>query len=448
MRIGRFVGNYSMNKFMSPLEWHMIFDHLAKLIDAYLKKPKTKRPNDSIDLADTNIALNVEWSEIDPAFYGKMFPAINFEMVYPFVMVVNVVCKSNMDKFMPTAGKGSSQFANIVNSPNITLSVRTKAKTSTTKTQTANASAPNSPVAATSNTKAFTPNSPKKSASLAVASKSVTVGAIVDLTLSKRNGSNASVAANGTRPFTIPLYRLTIDEIDRLTGSTSVTVPTDGRKKRKHQSLNDSVSTPQKEMPAKRPAPETPFVNSVNSTPYVRLSKIEPEPIETDVSRILAENDQPTGTKAGPKSSKTKKVKNNTNNKNRLAKTPLSSKRSGTKTAKKLAKPRLQVSISHLTAKPKKSSKVKKATQKAKKGNSKLVNGESMLIEIVEGNASDPFQQPSTSRASNNKENHRPEPQSNGNTQPMFVRISLNSLLCLAHIRNYLFFLFFSLFIL
>lgn len=421
MRIGRFVGNYSMNKFMSPLEWHMVFDHLAKLIDAYLKKPKTKRPNDSIDLADTNIELNVEWSEIDPAFYGKMFPAIDFEMVYPFVMVVNVVCKSNMNKFVPSAGKESSQPANIVNSPKITLSVRTKAKTSTTNTSTANASALKSPVASTSNTKAFTPKSPKKSASLAVASTSVAIEAIVDLTSSKTNGSNASVDANGTRPFTIPLQRLTTDEIDRLTGSTSLKIPTGGAKKRKHQSLNDSVSTPQKEMPAKRPAPETPFVDSVNSTPYVRLSKIDPEPIETDVSRILAENDKPTGTKAGPKSSKTKKVNSNNNDKNRLTKTPLSSKRSGTKAAKKLAKPRLQVSIGHLTAKPKKSSKVKKSTHKAKKSkkSSKLVNGESMSMEIVEGSASDPFQQPGTSQASNNKENHRPEPQSNGIAQPM-----------------------------
>lgn len=431
---------------MSLLEWRMIFEHLDKLIEKYLKKPQTKRPNVLVDLADTNIQLNVGWTGMDADFYGKIFPVIDFEMVYPFVMVVKVGYKSNMNIFVPPAGEGSNQTTNNLSSQK-NIPFVPKAKTPTTKTPTPkisvskspmastsstkmlNASASKSPVASTSNAKMPTPKSSTKSKDSLAVSTSVTVESIVDSTLSKTIGSNGSAGANGTRPFTIPLDRLTADEIDRLTGSissTCSTVPTSGGKKRKHESLNDSVSTPKKEMPAKRPAPETPFVNSVNSTPYVRLSKIEPDPIETDVSRISSENDKPKKTKAGPKSSKTKKINNN-GNKNRLIKTQPSSKR----TAAKSARPRLQVSIGHLTAKPKKLSKVKKSMHKDKKSkkSSKLVNGKSSSLEIVEGNTTDPFQQPSTSRASNNKENHRPEPELYGNPQPMLVKISLNSLI-------------------
>lgn len=398
-----------MNKFMSLFEWRMIFEHMAKLIKKYLKMPKTKLPNDSIDLTDTNIELNVEWSEMDAAFYGKIFPSINLEIVYPFVMVVKVGYKSNMNKFVPSAGEGSNQIANNDKSERNGPSLVAKIS-----------------VASSSNTKSSTPKSPKKSAPL--------VGSNVDITLMKTIGSNDSVGANVTRLFSICLDRLTADEIDRLTGSTSlsnITVPTSGEKKRKHQRFNDSVSTPQKQMSAKRPAPETPFVNSVNSTPYVRLSKIDPNSIETDVSRISAENDKSTKkTKAGPKSTKTKKVnKVDRFNTNLLTKSPLVTKKTVAKSVKN-AKPRLQVSIGHLTAKPKKSSKVKKYTHKVKKSKngSKLVNGESSSLEIIDPNASDPFQQPSTSRASNEKENH---PQYNGNPQPMLVTILLNSLVWL-----------------
>lgn len=432
MSIGHFVGNYSMNKFMSLLEWRMIFKHLDKLIEKYLKKPQTKRTNVLVDLADTNIELNVGWTGMDADFYGKLFPVIDLDMVYPFVMVVEIGYKSNMNKFVLPAGEGSDQTTNnLCSQKNVTFVP--KAKTSTTETPTAkivastsntkmlNASASKSPVASTSNTEMQAPKSSTKSKDSLAVSTSVTVGSIVDLTLLKTIGSN------GTRPFTIPLNRLTADEIDRLTGSnnsTCSTVPTGNGKKRKHESLNDSVSTPKKEMPTKRPAPETPFVNSVNSTPYVRLSKIELDPIEKDVSRISSEDDKSKKTKAGPKSSKTKKIYSN-GNKNRLTKTQPSSKR----TAAKSARPRLQVSIGHLTAKPKKLSKVKKSMHKDKKNkkSSKLVNGESSSLENKEGNTTDPSQQPSTSRASNNKENHRPKLESYVNPQPMFVKISLNS---------------------
>lgn len=427
MSIGRFVGNYSMNKFMSPLEWLMIFDHLAKLIEKYVKKPKTKRSNDSIHLVDTNIELNVEWSDMDAAFYGKMFPSIDLEMVYPFVMVIKVSCKSNMNKFLPLAVKGSSQTINNVTSQKNTSSVP-KAKTSTNKTLMAKVSATKSPIASTSNTNTPTPKSPKKSASLAIVSTSKTVESMamnVNTKLSKTIEPNASVDTNGMRPFKIALDRLTVDEIDKLTGSPNSTIHTGGEKKRKHKSLNDdSVLTPQKEMPAKRPALDTPFVNSVNSTPYVRLSKIEPQPIETDVSRILTENDKTTKTKAGPKSSKIKKV--NISDKNRLTKMPLLSKRTGAKNAK----PQFKLSIGHLTAKPKKSSKKKMSTHKVKKSKKvsklvNLVNGDSSSLEIIDVDGLDPLQQPSTSGASYDKENHRPDPESNGHSQSMLVKIAI-----------------------
>lgn len=99
--IGKSAGNCSLNKFMSLNDWIQIFDGLNESVQNYVKKPN-KRPAAAVRrIDDTNFELNVEWIELDEQFYSKLLTSIDFNKVFPFVIKLKVVLRSNIDKYVP-----------------------------------------------------------------------------------------------------------------------------------------------------------------------------------------------------------------------------------------------------------------------------------------------------------------------------------------------------------
>lgn len=96
---GNYVGNWTLNKFMSLHDWHQIFISLNTPIQHYIAKP-TKRPTQTKQhIGDTNFELNIAWVKMDASIYSKLFTGIDFSLVFPYVIKVRVSLRSNVDKF-------------------------------------------------------------------------------------------------------------------------------------------------------------------------------------------------------------------------------------------------------------------------------------------------------------------------------------------------------------
>lgn len=86
---------------MSLNDWIQIFDGLNESVQNYVKKPN-KRPAAAVRrIDDTNFELNVEWIQLDEQFYSKLLTSIDFNKVFPFVIKLKVIMRSNIDKYVP-----------------------------------------------------------------------------------------------------------------------------------------------------------------------------------------------------------------------------------------------------------------------------------------------------------------------------------------------------------
>lgn len=98
---GNYIGNWTLNKFMSLHDWQQIFISLNAPIQHYIENP-TKRPTQQQQhIGDTNIELNIAWIKMDASIYPKLFTEIDFSLVFPYVIKVMVSLRSNIDKFNP-----------------------------------------------------------------------------------------------------------------------------------------------------------------------------------------------------------------------------------------------------------------------------------------------------------------------------------------------------------
>lgn len=83
--------------------WHKILDDLSDSVDSYVKNP-FRQPTESIrQIANTNFQLHIQWMDMEASFYSKLLSSIDFDLVFPFVIKVNVSLRSNVDEFVPVA---------------------------------------------------------------------------------------------------------------------------------------------------------------------------------------------------------------------------------------------------------------------------------------------------------------------------------------------------------
>lgn len=84
---------------MSLNDWQIILDDLSETIENYVEN-YTEQPVSSVrHTTDTNFELHIEWIQLDVLFYSKLLESLDFDVVLPFVMKVNVSLRSNIGKF-------------------------------------------------------------------------------------------------------------------------------------------------------------------------------------------------------------------------------------------------------------------------------------------------------------------------------------------------------------
>ncbi|XP_055317326.1 uncharacterized protein LOC129576367 [Sitodiplosis mosellana] len=98
--IGTYTGNCSLNKFMNLNDWHTILGDLSAPVGKYVENP-FRQPTDAVRQIDgTNFELHIHWEDMDASLYSKLLSSLDFDLVFPFVIKVRVVLRSNVDKFM------------------------------------------------------------------------------------------------------------------------------------------------------------------------------------------------------------------------------------------------------------------------------------------------------------------------------------------------------------
>lgn len=85
---------------MSLNDWIKIFDDLSDAIQSYVNKPNKKPASVVRRIDDTNFELNVSWIDMDAQFYSKLLTSIDFDYVFPFVIKLKVLLRSNIDKYV------------------------------------------------------------------------------------------------------------------------------------------------------------------------------------------------------------------------------------------------------------------------------------------------------------------------------------------------------------
>lgn len=135
---------------MSLHDWHKIFDDLNGPVQSYVIEPNVKPAECVLKIDDTNFELNIAWEETDTSFYSKLLDSIDFDLVFPYVIKINVCLRSNVDKFvsngmakMSATKKSTDRKKTIHKTPIKTLHKKSKNSTKTSMVI-ANGALPNS----------------------------------------------------------------------------------------------------------------------------------------------------------------------------------------------------------------------------------------------------------------------------------------------------------------
>lgn len=84
---------------MSLNDWHNILNDLNGAVESYVENPLVKPDSAVHVIGDTSFELNISWIDVDEAFYSKLLQNLDFRLVFPFVIKVNVTIRTNVDKF-------------------------------------------------------------------------------------------------------------------------------------------------------------------------------------------------------------------------------------------------------------------------------------------------------------------------------------------------------------
>lgn len=365
---------------MSLNDWIQIFDGLNESVQNYVKKPN-KRPAAAVRrIDDTNFELNVEWIELDEQFYSKLLTSIDFNKVFPFVIKLKVIMRSNIDKYVPIEPVVSVASVASVKSVTSVESV-----TSVTKKKTLD-----KPAAAKKS---------KLDKSLSTTKKSLNKSKIADksrenLQVSLFNGVQDSPIELKECSVRLPLLRklpmelkeccvrlplLEFDEngqvIQNINNNNNNKPGVIRKNKRKYSSIDCDVVRTEQITSARHEA--SIFMCSSSSTPFARSVDVALNRIDANISgtfRVSSQKIEKRMTNrltTTPRSSNSRKGSSQFNPRIRLLKMPEDISQSGTpkKTAKK--------NTGKKTVKPK-----SKAIKKTPKVKVRSIQNESELFEI------------------------------------------------------------------
>lgn len=86
---------------MSLNDWQIILDDLSEIIDEYVKNPSNQLILSKRHIPNTNFEMQIEWEKLDVSFYSKLLNALDYNLVFPYVMKVKVCVCSNISQFIP-----------------------------------------------------------------------------------------------------------------------------------------------------------------------------------------------------------------------------------------------------------------------------------------------------------------------------------------------------------